>query len=322
MIAIGGAIGTGLIIGTGAALSQGGPAGLLIGYTGECRVLLSACAMSVRLSTRAVSFPRPAPCRLSASAMSSLGQRHVVSRPAPSPSLGQFSACAMSFARPAPRRSLGQRHVGQCQFVVSASARSLARLAPCRFLGQRLSASAMSFSRPAPLGQCHVVLSASAESFARPAPLGQRHVVLLASARSSSWPGHALSARSRSLGQVTLSRPGHALSARSRKLTSGLSYLSHGRRVFLRHVRSRRDVRVAPAQARLHGLRHGLRRPRVRPGHRLQLPVQVPHRHAEPAVRLGHPGVLLGAHAQPGRHDLRLPRRHHRHQLPGHPLLR
>jgi hypothetical protein len=269
MIAIGGAIGTGLIIGTGAALSQGGPAGLLIGYTGECRVLLSACAMSVRLSTRAVSFPRPAPCRLSASAMSSLGQRHVVSRPAPSPSLGQFSACAMS----------------------------LARLAPCRFLGQRLSASAMLSSRLAPSRS-----------------LGQR---LSASAMSSSWP-----APGRPLGQVTLSRPGHALSARSRKLTSGLSNLSHGRRVFLRHVRSRRDVRVAPAQARLHGLRHGLRRPRVRPGHRLQLPVQVPHRHAEPAVRLGHPGVLLGAHAQPGRHDLRLPRRHHRHQLPGHPLLR
>lgn len=39
MIAIGGSIGTGLIIGTGSALSQGGPAGLLIGYTvmgGSC----------------------------------------------------------------------------------------------------------------------------------------------------------------------------------------------------------------------------------------------------------------------------------------------
>lgn len=47
MIAIGGAIGTGLIIGTGSALGQGGPAGVLIGYVvmGLC-CFATLCALA------------------------------------------------------------------------------------------------------------------------------------------------------------------------------------------------------------------------------------------------------------------------------------
>ncbi|KAK4702446.1 hypothetical protein P7C70_g3775, partial [Phenoliferia sp. Uapishka_3] len=47
MIALGGAIGTGLIIGSGTALARAGPVGMLIGYTNETGVFLGVWAVMV-----------------------------------------------------------------------------------------------------------------------------------------------------------------------------------------------------------------------------------------------------------------------------------